>query len=333
MKILILGGTMFLGRWLVEAALQRGHEVTLFNRGKTNPDLFPQVGKITGDRSQSVAALEGRRWEAVIDTSGYVPRIVRMAVEQLKDQVDHYTFISSISAYKDMSQPGTDENAPVATLEDESTETVTGDTYGALKALCEQTVQQVMPGRALVIRPGLIVGPHDPTDRFTYWPVRVARGGDVLAPGRPERQIQIIDVRDLAEWNIRMIEGKQVGVYNATGPLPELTMGGLLETCRQVSGAQAEIHWVDEGFLLDQHVEPWMQLPVWVPEIQPEYGGFMAADISRAVEAGLTFRPLASTVRDTLEWARTRPEDHRWRAGMAPEREQELLDLWKEEVR
>lgn len=333
MKILILGGTVFYGRWLVEAALQRGHEVTLFNRGKSNPDLFPQVEKITGDRTQTVAALEGRRWDAVIDPSGYVPRIVRMAVEQLKDQVDHYTFISSISVYKDMSQPGTDENAPVGTLEDESTETVTGETYGPLKALCEQTVQQLMPGRALVIRPGLIVGPHDPTDRFTYWPVRVARGGDVLAPGRPERQIQIIDVRDLAEWTIRMVEGKQVGVFNATGPHPELTMGELLETCRQVSGSQAEIHWVDERFLLDQQVEPWMQLPVWVPEIEPEYGGFMAADISRALEAGLTFRPIASTAGDTLEWARTRPEDHRWRAGLPAEREQELLDLWKQQVR
>ena len=199
MKLLILGGTVFLGRHLVEAAQARGHQLTLFNRGQHNPELFAGVEKLRGDRSGDLSALRGRRWDAVIDTCGYIPRIVRASAELLADAVDHYTFVSSLSVYADTSRPGIDESAPVGQLADETVEDITGETYGPLKALCEQAAGRALPGRVLTVRPGLIVGPHDPTDRFTYWPVRVARGGALLAPGRPERRVAFVDVRDLAE--------------------------------------------------------------------------------------------------------------------------------------
>ena len=189
MNLLILGGTVFLGRHLVEAALARGHAVTLFNRGQHNPDLFPEVERLRGDRDGDLQALEGRRWDAVVDTCGYVPRVVRASAEMLAPNVDHYTFISSISVYADTSKPGIDEQAPVGTLDDPTTEEVTGESYGPLKALCEQAAEAAMPGRVLNIRPGLIVGPHDPTDRFTYWVRRVAEGGEVLAPGNPHAPV------------------------------------------------------------------------------------------------------------------------------------------------
>ncbi len=210
MKLLVLGGTVFLGRHLVEAATARGHSVTLFNRGQHNPELYPEVEKLRGDRDSDLSALQGRRWDAVIDTCGYLPRAVRASAELLADAVDHYTFISSISVYADFHTPAMDESAPVGTLADETVEEVTGETYGPLKALCEQAAERALPGRVLNIRPGLIVGPHDPTDRFTYWPVRVARGGEVLAPGRPHVPVQVIDGRDLAEWTVRMVEARQV---------------------------------------------------------------------------------------------------------------------------
>lgn len=330
MKILILGGTRFLGRALVDAALADGHELTLFNRGKSNPDLFPQVESIHGDRTMGLAPLAGRVWDAVIDTSGYVPRIVRTGAEQLKDQVGLYVFISSVSVYADFNQPGMDESAPLAKIEDESVEEVTGETYGPLKALCEKAVEQVMGERSLTIRPGLIVGPHDPTDRFSYWPYRLAEGGWVLAPGRPERVVQFIDVRDLAEWTVRMVQNEKHGVYNADGVLPAITMGELLESCRQASGSHALLEWVSEEFLLANEVGPWIEMPLWVPESDPEYDGFFQIDISKAVRDGLSFRPVMQTVQDTLNWLRTRPADYEWKAGLAREREQALLERWKE---
>jgi nucleoside-diphosphate-sugar epimerase len=207
MRLLILGGTAFLGRALVDDALGRGHELTLFNRGKTNPELYPEVERLQGDRDGDLTVLQGKTWDAVIDTSGYVPRVVGQSAELLADAVGHYTFISSISAYADFSQPGADENAAVGKLEDESVEEIDGDTYGPLKVLCEEVVEKRLPGRTLIIRPGLIIGPHDPTDRFTYWPCRVERGGEVLAPGKPEKSVQFIDARDLAAWNLDMVEG------------------------------------------------------------------------------------------------------------------------------
>lgn len=330
MRILILGGTVFLGRALVQAALERGHTLTLFNRGQSNPNLFPQVETLRGDRAASLAALEGRRWDAVIDTCGYVPRIVRQSAELLARAAEHYTFISTLSVLADLSKIGIDENAPVGKLADETAEQVTGETYGPLKALCEQVVEQTMPSRALIIRPGLIVGPHDPTDRFTYWPHRAAQGGEVLAPGRPARSIQLIDVRDLAEWTLRMVEARQTGVYNADSPAQSATMASLLETCQAVSGSDATLTWVSEEFLAAQQVGEWMQMPLWVREADPANAGFFAIDCRKAIAAGLTFRPLADTVRATLDWDATRRSDHEWRAGITREREAELLQAWME---
>src|SRR5436305_843135 len=264
MRLLIIGGTVFLGRHLVEAALQRGHEVTLFNRGQHNPELFPEVEKLRGDRDGELSALKGRTWDAVIDTCGYFPRVVRQSAGLLADSVGHYTFISSISVFPEDVPPGTTENAPLLSMDDETVEEITGETYGPLKVLCERAVEEELPGRTLIIRPGLIVGPNDPTDRFTYWPVRVARGGRTLAPGRPERLIQFIDVRDLAEWNIRMVEDRKTGIFNANGPNYDLSMGSLLESCKDVSGSDAEFVWVSEDFLTENGVGEWMDMPLWV---------------------------------------------------------------------
>lgn len=239
MKILILGGTLFVGRHLVEAAQARGHSVTLFNRGQTNPYAFPDVETLRGDRDGALAALRGRRWDAVIDTCGYVPRIVRASATALADAVEHYTFIASGSVYADLSHGNIDEHALVETVADETTEDVAAH-YGALKALCERAAEAAMPGRVLVVRAGLLVGPYDPLGRFIYWLRRVARGGVVLAPGRPERQIQLIHARDMADWIVRMAEGQQTGVYNVAGPDHKLTMEQLLETTRTATGSDAQ---------------------------------------------------------------------------------------------
>ena len=328
MNILILGGTIFLGRHLVDAALARGHEVTLFNRGQHNPDLFPNVEKLRGDRDGNLDALRDRWWDAVVDTCGYVPRIVRASAELLAGAVSHYTFVSSLSVYAATRQPGTYESATVGRLQDETVEEITGETYGPLKALCEQAAERVMPGRVLNVRPGLIVGPFDPTDRFTYWPARVARGGDVLAPGRPDRQIQLIDVRDLAEWIVRAVENNLTGVYNADGPDYALSMGTLLDASKAVSGSNAHFVWVEDQFLIDSGVQPWSEVPLWIPESDPDAAGFFAFDCRKAISAGSTFRPLADTIRDTLAWDATRPSDREWRAGLKLEREAELLKVW-----
>jgi 2'-hydroxyisoflavone reductase len=328
MKLLILGGTIFLGRHLVEAALEGNHDVTLFNRGQHNPDLFPDVEKLRGDRKDNLSALEGRRWDAVIDTSGYTPRVVRQSAELLADQVDHYTFVSSLSVYADFSQPGIDENAPVGRLDDPTVEEVTGETYGPLKALCEEAAEAAMPGRVCTVRPGLIVGPHDPTDRFTYWPVRMAAGGEVLAPAGPDFLIEFTDVCDLAEWMIQVAEARVTCVYNASGPGYQLTMGEFLATCREVSGSDAHFVWADADFLAEQRVQPWSDLPLWVGD-DPSMAGFSAFDSSRAIAQGLTFRPVEETISATLAWAQRRPADHQWRAGLSPAREQEVLQAWQ----
>jgi 2'-hydroxyisoflavone reductase len=332
MRLLVLGGTVFLGRAVVEAALARGHEVTTFTRGQTNRGLFEAVEELHGDRDGDLTALEGRDWDAVIDTSGYVPRVVRASAQLLEPRVPHYQFVSSISVYADFAS-GPTENSPVAHLDDPQSEDVQQH-YGALKVLCEQTVADLYGAdRTLVVRPGLLVGPHDPTDRFTYWVERVARGGEVLAPGRPDRRVQLIDVRDLAEWMVGLAESRRTGTFNATGPVPPVTMGELLETCHDVSGSDATLVWVDDDFLLERGVGQWQELPLWLAE--PAWAGMLAADVSRAVAAGLTFRPLEDTVRATLEWARSdslRPEKPGVQvpqAGMEPEREAELLAAWR----
>ncbi|HLO29471.1 MAG TPA: NAD-dependent epimerase/dehydratase family protein [Anaerolineales bacterium] len=331
MRILIIGGTRFLGRHLVESALAHRHDVTLFNRGKTNPGLFPQVEMIIGDREKDLDKLSGRIWEAVIDTSGYLPRLVRLSAESLKGSVSHYVFISTISVYKDFKKIGIDESYPVGEIEDETTEEITGGAYGPLKALCEKAVEDTYGiERTLIIRPGLIVGPHDPTDRFTYWPVRVARGGEVLAPQKSEATIQIIDVRDLSDFIIKLIEENAYGTYNAAGPDYELTLGRLLEVSKQVSGSSANFNWASVEFLNQNKIEAWSDMPAWVPDDE-EGVGASRLDISKAIRAGLKFRPLEETVRDTLEWAKTRPPDHEWQAGLTAEREAEALAALKRE--
>jgi len=328
MNILIIGGTRFLGRHLVNTALASGHQVTLFNRGKSNPDLFPDVETVIGDREHDIDKLSGRTWDAVIDTCGYAPRIVRESAVGLEGSVGRYVFISSISAYADFKKIGINESDPGGTMDDESVEEITGETYGPLKVLCEKTVQGIYSERGLVVRPGLIVGPNDPTDRFTYWPVRVAKGGDVLAPEKPDVPIQIIDVRDLSDFIIKLIEDNESSIYNATGPDYELTLDTMLETCKQVSGSDANIHWASVEFLKQNNVQEWSDMPVWVPDNE-ENQGFSRMDVSKAISAGLKFRPLEETVRDTLAWANTRPADHQPRAGLQSEREQELLSLLK----
>jgi 2'-hydroxyisoflavone reductase len=333
MRLLVLGGTKFVGRAAVDAALAGGHEVTLFNRGRTGPELFPDVETLIGDRDRDLTALEGRSWDAVVDPSGYVPRIVRASAELLRGSVGHYVFVSSISVYAFPLPPWFDESAPRAVLADE-TEEVTGETYGALKARCEDVVREVFADAFTNVRAGLVVGPHDPTGRFTYWPERVARGGEVVAPGDPERFVQFVDVRDLGAWLVRAAAEGVVGDFNATGPESRLTMGGLLEACRAVSGSDAELVWLPEDFLLAEGAGPWMELPLWLPR---EDASVLQVDVSRAVAAGLAFRPLRQTIGDTLAWAREvdRPGGalvsgiELEEAGLRPEKEAALLAAWK----
>ncbi len=320
MRILVLGGTKFLGRHVVDAALARGHDVTLFNRGQTRPELYPEVEKLRGDRDGDLTALAGRAFDAVVDTSGYVPRIVERTLDALGD-VGHYTFVSSISAYGDLSKPP-HEGDPVATLE-EPTENAQSEAYGALKALCEQSVLVRFPG-AFVPRPGLIVGPWDPTGRFTFWPARLDRGGRVLVAGPPERHVQVIHARDLGDWIVHAAETGLAGIYNAVGPAA--TMDEVFEACRLAAGSDAEPVWVDAGFLAEQEVEEWMELPLWIAD--PDYAGMLDAPSDRAVAAGLRNRPLAETVADTLAWVRSGDAPADAPAGLDPAKEQRVLAAW-----
>ncbi len=329
--ILMLGGTGFLGPQTVEAALRRGHKVTLFNRGKTRPGLFPDLEKLHGDREKDeLKALEGRRWDAVVDTSANVPRWVKKAAAVLGPNIGHYIYISSISVYVDTSKPGADETAAVATIADPTIEKIDGQTYGALKALSEQAAEAAMPGKVAVVRPGLIVGPEDPSDRFTYWPVRVAKGGEVLAPGAPDDPVQIIDVRDLGEFLVRLIENKTTGVFNALGPDKTLTFGQMLAACKEAARSDASFTWVDAGFLEKQGVSAWSDMPAWVPN-GGETAGFATVSNARALKAGLTFHPIAETARATLDWFATLPEERRskLKAGISREREAKVLAAWK----
>lgn len=334
MKILVIGGTRFVGRHFVTAAVARGHELTLLNRGKHAADAFADVETIRGDRFSDLAKLAGRRWDVVLDTCGLLPRAVKASAEALRDAVDVYVYVSSQSVYADVSRPGVDESSPTETLTDEQIGKANaidpatasaagyGELYGGLKALCEGVAEEVMPGRVLVLRPGLIVGPYDYTDRFTYWVARVARGGEVLAPGRAKRHVQFIDARDLGEWTVRMIENKQVGVYNCNGLPGVVTMGSLLDKCKAVSGSDAEFTWVDEAFLAREEVAAWSELPLWLPESEERLKGFMFVSVDKAVEAGLTFRPLRDTIGDTLKSLTSGP----LKAGLDPEKERRLLN-------
>lgn len=327
MKILVLGGTRFLGPALVEAARARSHVLTLFNRGKSNPGLFPDLEQIHGDRDGQLQGLIGRHWDAVIDTSGYVPRVVRMSAELLAPSVERYLFVSTISVYDESIPPGSDESAKLATLTDPKSEDVRAH-YGALKVLCERAVEAALPGRALSVRPGLIVGPEDVTDRFTYWPVRLDRGGEVLCPGDGSDPVQIVDVRDLAAWMISMVERREAGVYNATGPASRLTAREMIEACRP-PGSDSRLVWAPWDFLGKHKVEAWSDMPACIPPTGDDAGMAQVSN-ARALAMGLRFRPVTETARDTLAWWKTLPAERRAnpRAGLSPEREREVLAAW-----
>lgn len=300
MKLLLLGGTRFLGRHLAEQALARGHRVTLLHRGRSGPGLFPQAEHRIADRDGDLSALDTGTWDAVIDTSAYVPRQVRAMAERLAGRVGQYQLVSSISVYAAFDTPGLDESAAVQTLDNPVSETVSGETYGGLKALCEAAARQGFGTRCLVSRPGLLVGPHDPTGRFTWWLQRLARGGEVLAPGDPAAPVQFIDARDAAAWMLLQAERGSTGTFNLTGPAEQLTLGELLEAARGLLAPQARLQWLDEGFLLAQGVAPWTELPLWLPQAQ---WGLDQVGIARALASGLTCRPLATTLADTAAWA------------------------------
>lgn len=342
MKLLILGGTRFLGRHLVAAALASNHEVTLFNRGN-HPSALTGVETIRGDRNIDLAKLQGSHWDAVIDTCGFVPSAVRASAAALSDSVDHYVFISSLSVYADVSAPGINETAPVATLTVEQLEKAEAidssgqvsavnyaEMYGGLKALCEQAAEEALPNRVLTIRPGLIVGAHDYTDRFTYWVVRVARGGEVLAPGRPSRYVQLIDAQDLAGWIVKMVERKRTGIFNATGLPNELTIARVLGECKAVSRSDASLTWVSEDFLDREKVAAWSEMPLWLPEDNAEMKGFMFFNCDKAVNSGLSFRPLSETIQDTLSWRQENFPNEELKAGLNSDKEQSLLRKWHE---
>jgi 2'-hydroxyisoflavone reductase len=321
-KLLVLGGTKFLGRAAVEAALARGDEVTLFNRGETNPELFPEIETLRGDRDGDLSALAGREWDAVIDPSGYVPRVVRASAELLRGSVGHYLFVSSGSVYAEPFVAGYDESAPTVELEDPQSEEVERD-YGALKAACERVVSEVFPDAHTNVRAGLIVGPHDPSGRFPYWPLRLALDGPALAPAPPERLTQFVDVRDLGAWLVDVCERQVSGTFNASGQ--PVRLDEALAAC-----GNTVLTWVDEQFLLDHEVRPWMELPLWVASAD---AAFLQMSVAKAIDAGLRFRPLAETARDTLAWARESgaelvTQTPYGSAGLDPAREAELLRAW-----
>ena len=331
LRILILGGTGFTGPFQVKYALSRGHKVTVFNRGKTHPGELPkEVEQLIGDRNGHLEALKGKKWDVCIDNPTTLPAWVRDAAQILKGNVERYIFISTISVYADTST-GPDENTPLAKYEgaDPLKETLEAmkasgyKTYGPLKALSEQETEKWFPGKSLIIRPGLIVGPRDETDRFTYWPVRIDRGGEVLAPGNPSDPVQFIDGRDLAEWTVRMAENRETGIYNATGPAKELGIGGMLDGIKTALNSNATFAWADAEFLKQQKVEAWSDMPVWAGDEL----GMSRTNISRALAKGLTFRSLGDTARDTLAWFKAqKPERQaKMRAGLTPEREAEVL--------
>jgi 2'-hydroxyisoflavone reductase len=337
LRILILGGTGFTGPYQVRYALSRGHKVTTFHRGKTHPGELPkEVEQLIGDRNGQLDALRDRQWDVAIDNPTTLPAWVRDAAQILKGSVERYVFISTISVYADTGQ-GVDETAPLAKYDgpDPYKETIEAvkasgyKTYGPLKALSEKEAEKWFPGKTLIIRPGLIVGPRDETDRFTYWPLRIDRGGEVLAPGTPSDPVQFIDARDLAQWTIRMAEKRDTGIYNATGPAKPLEVGQMLEQIKDALHSSATFTWLPTEFLKQQKVEAWSDMPVWAGDEL----GLARTKIDRALAKGLTFRPLEETARDTLAWFKSLPQDRqsKLRAGLTPEREVEALAAWKKQ--
>jgi 2'-hydroxyisoflavone reductase len=331
MKLLILGGTRFLGRHVAEQALQRGHRVTLLHRGRSAQGLFPQAQHLIADRDADLAPLDGGSWDAVIDTSAYFPRQVQAVATRLAGHVGHYHLVSSISAYGNADLHGTDEDAPLKVLPDPAVQVLDGDTYGGLKALCEAEAQRAFGGACLVSRPGLIVGPHDPTGRFSWWVQRLQRGGEILAPGDPATPVQFIDARDAAAWTLHLAEQAQSGVFNLCGPDTPMTWGSFLQRAHDTLAPTARLVWVDEAFVIGAGVAPWSDLPVWLPR---EQSGLLAADASRARKAGLRCRPLEQTLQDTARWLAEAPATTapggpaRPAVGLSPEREANLLASW-----
>ncbi len=333
LKILLLGGTRFIGVHMTELALARGHSVTFFNRGRTRSDLFPQVEKLLGDRDGNLDSLKGRKWDAVIDTSGYVPRHARLSAELLAPNVGQYLFISTIGLYADFSKAN-DESSPVAKVDNEQREDWE-NAYGPLKALCEQAIATAMPGRTTMVRPGLIVGPEDSTDRFTFWPARAAQGGEMIAPGDSSVPYQLIDARDLAAFCVDALEKRTFGVFNVTSPSNKFTIGDIVKESVDAGLALARPNpppvatWVPTEFLIEQKVAPFTDLPGWLPA-GGEMGGLHLTNVERALKAGLKTSPLQKTTRDTLAWHLARPESERekLKAGIDHDREQKVLAAW-----
>ncbi len=318
MRILVLGGTQFVGRALVEAALEAGEELTLFHRGLTNPGLFPEIEHVLGDRDGGLGALDGRTWDACIDVSGYLPRLVGDSAAALRDSVERYVYVSTISVYADLSVRR-DESGPLATLGDETTEEIGGGTYGALKALCERRVTDTFVERAAIVRPGFIIGPYDHTGRFPWWAHRAARGGEMIVPASLARAFQAIDTRDLADFLLLRARSHLTGTFNATGPVPPVTMLDLVEAAASASDADLNVEVIDDAFLTDQGIE--QELPLWVDD--PEWAAWAQVDVSKAIEAGLRFRPIEGTVAETLAHTEVVPG-----VGLTPEREADLLAAW-----
>ncbi|MCL1894716.1 MAG: hypothetical protein FWG02_10895 [Holophagaceae bacterium] len=340
LRILILGGTGYLGPATIEAAQARGHKITMFNRGRTRPELFPEVEKLHGDRDplkgEGLKALEDGEWDVVIDNSGYYPRMVKASAELLSTRSKHYIYISSISAYKEPNPVNGDETAPLATMSDPAVEEMgaQSENFGPLKALCEKAAETAMPGRTTIVRPGYIVGPDDPTGRFTYWPVKFDKSGEVFVPGDPGDPIQFIDVRDLATWLVKLAEDGTKGVFHATGPAGGLKWGQLVDACIQASTANPKPtpFWVNAD-IVQKHVRPGMY-PIWISP-SGHYEGFHTWNIQKAVKAGLKFRPVAETVKDTLAWYREQEkvENGRTRlAGPNEERDAKLLEAIKADI-
>jgi len=330
LKILVLGGTGFIGPHLVQHLLDRGHTVTMFNRGRTNTHLFPSVEKLIGDRSNDLESLRGRTWDVVIDNSASYPTWVRLSAQLLQDSADRYLFTSTRSVYREFSEVGLNEETGLVFEHDLSMTDQEDDLgYGPRKILCERELQRAFGTRSLIVRPGLIVGPGDQTDRFTYWPARIDRGGEVLAPGDPDNKAMFIDVRDLAEWYVRLAEQGTVGVLNALGPEAPLSFAELLYGIRAVTSTPVSFTWVPTDFLLEREVRPYSHMPLWMPA-RDDRVGFNRWDLSRPLAAGVKYRSLAVTAFDTLEFHKSRPAERQQelRAGMNAEREAELLAEW-----
>ena len=328
---------------MIDAALENRHEVTLFNRGKKYSDeMIPDVEQIHGDRNSDLEKLDGRNWDAVIDTCGYLPRTVKKSAEFFKDKISQYVFISSGSVYADTRKANYDETTKTATLSKEQerevekidpkgelTGQVLGENYGALKRLCEEAAESVLPNQVLSVRAGMIVGAFDSTDRFTYWVMRIASGGEILAPGTPTNPLQLIDASDLSEWVIKMIEREETGIFNATSKPFDLTFAQMFEAMKNATGSSAEFTWVSERFLTENNVAPWSEMPFYLPESDENFRNFLTMNVDKALAKGLNFRPLKETIKAVLDWRKTVNEE--MKAGISFEREKELLEKWHEQ--